>query len=96
MKNTDYRDGLHLVVAGRIPQVLAGDGTERHEEAESPDSSTAVITENNDEVADGSGRREKVACGETGCGEKWVFDRSMVVMSIQHIWIWVFFFLINR
>ena len=60
MKNTDYRDGLHLVVAGLIPQVLAGDGTERHEEAESPDSSTAVITENNDEVADGSGRREKV------------------------------------
>ena len=49
MKNTDYRDGLHLVVAGRIPQVLAGDGTKRHdEEAESR------------EVADGSGRREKV------------------------------------
>ena len=44
MKNIDYRDGLHLVVAGRIPQVLAGDGTERHEEeAESPDSSTAII-----------------------------------------------------
>ena len=44
MKNTDYRDGLHLVVAGRIPQVLAGDGTERHdEEAESPDSNTAII-----------------------------------------------------
>ena len=44
MKNTDYRDGQHLVVAGRIPQVLAGDGTEQHEEeAESPDSSTAVI-----------------------------------------------------
>ena len=37
MKNTDYRDGLHLVVAGWIPQVLAGDGTKRHdEEAESP------------------------------------------------------------
>ncbi|RVW88941.1 hypothetical protein CK203_029443 [Vitis vinifera] len=32
MKNIDYRDGLHLVVAGRIPQVLAGDGTERHDE----------------------------------------------------------------
>ncbi|RVX22666.1 DNA excision repair protein ERCC-8 [Vitis vinifera] len=44
MKNTDYRDGLHLVVAGRIPQVLAGDGTKRHdEEAESSDSSTAII-----------------------------------------------------
>ena len=44
MKNTDYRDGLHLVVVGRIPQVLAGDGTERHdEEAESPDSNTAII-----------------------------------------------------
>ena len=37
MKNTDYRDGLHLVVAGRIPQVLAGDGTKRHDqEAELP------------------------------------------------------------
>ena len=32
MKNTDYRDGLHLVVVGRIPQVLVGDGTEPHEE----------------------------------------------------------------
>ena len=44
MKNTDYRDGLHIVVADQIPQVLAEDGTERHEEeAESLESSTAVI-----------------------------------------------------
>ncbi|XP_034711408.1 transcription factor MYB10-like [Vitis riparia] len=54
MKNTDYRDGLHLVVAGRIPKFLPEmelnhmrrrrDETEPHEEeAESPESSTAVI-----------------------------------------------------
>uniref|UniRef100_F6HW45 Uncharacterized protein n=1 Tax=Vitis vinifera TaxID=29760 RepID=F6HW45_VITVI len=41
-----------------------------------------LSTENDGEVADGSGRREKVACGGAGCGEKWVFDHSMVVMSI--------------
>ena len=43
MKNTDYRWTASCSRLS-IPQVLVGDGTERHdEEAESSDSSTAII-----------------------------------------------------
>ncbi|RVW29739.1 Retrovirus-related Pol polyprotein from transposon RE2 [Vitis vinifera] len=60
---------------------LVGDGTERHdEEAESSDSSTAIIDGRTTvrwpmEV----GEKRKWACRGAGCGEKWVFDRSMVL-----------------
>ena len=58
MKNTDYRDGLHLVVVGRILPKMELSDMMRRQSRRTP--APLLSTENDGEVADGSGRREKV------------------------------------
>ena len=58
MKNTDYRDGLHLVVAGQILSEMELSDMMRRQSRRTP--TPLLSTENDGEVADGSGRREKV------------------------------------
>ena len=58
MKNTDYRDGLHLVVVGQILSEMELSDMKRRQSRRTP--APLLSTKNNGEVADGSGRREKV------------------------------------